>query len=121
MRGRVALAALLDDRAQDVPLLERAEGRNLCPDSVPVPAQEAEALLLGGLRHYVGDLDAFLLEQTAEGRQTQQDRERRLRELSDQLAKLDRTRTSCWPTTARRSTRAARPPTSCWSRRRPRR
>jgi hypothetical protein len=68
------------------------EGRNSCPQSVPVPAQEAEALLVSGLRHYVGDLDAFLIEQTADQRHAQAERERGLLVLQDQLAKLDRTR-----------------------------
>lgn len=67
------------------------DGRSLC-DAPPVPAREAEALLLGGLRHYTADLDGFLIEQTTGQRQAQEDREQRLRELRDQLVKLDRSR-----------------------------
>jgi hypothetical protein len=68
------------------------EGRNSCSDSVPVPAAEAEAMLIRNLAYYRGDLDAFLVEQVADRQQAQQAREDDLRRLRDQLAKLDRTR-----------------------------
>jgi hypothetical protein len=68
------------------------EGRNLCPDSVPVLAVAAEAFLMASLDRYRDELDVFLADLVGDRQREQANRVEVMDRLMAQAAKLDRTR-----------------------------
>ena len=92
MRSGDAQPPLLHDGAAHLPLLNAMEGRNLCPESVPIPANEAEATFIRTIPYATDNLDAILAEQVGDRHRAQSERRAALKRLQAQLRKLDGTR-----------------------------